>query len=500
MQSSSRSELPSFSFDNSYARLPESFYARLAPTPVPLPQLIRLNEPLAHELYLDAEALRSPGGVAVLAGNSLPEGSDPLAMAYAGFQFGNWVPQLGDGRAILLGEIIGRDGVRRDVQLKGAGRTPFSRRGDGRAGVGPVLREYVVGEAMARLGVPTTRALAAVTTGEQIAREELLPGAVLARVASSHVRVGTFQFFAGRGETDSLRVLADHVVARHEPGAADAEQRYLALFRGVLGRQAALVAQWQLLGFIHGVMNTDNMSIAGETIDYGPCAFMDKYHPETVYSSIDHAGRYAYCNQPAIAHWNLGSLAQALLPLFGDDEEVAIARARDELARFPGCFEAAYNDGMRRKLGLTEARADDPALAGELLECMAAQEADFTLAFRHLCDAQSEGGTSSAALRGLFREPAALDAWASRWRARIAGEECSAAERRERMRAANPLFIPRNHLVDEAITAAVREGEFGPFHELVDVLERPYEEQPGRERYTLPPRPEQVVAQTFCGT
>jgi uncharacterized protein YdiU (UPF0061 family) len=491
---------PRFPFDNSYARLPENFFARLAPTPVARPQLVRLNEPLAHELYLDAAALRSPEGVSVLAGNCVPEGAEPLAMAYAGFQFGNWVPQLGDGRAILLGEIVGRDGVRRDLQLKGAGRTPFSRRGDGRAGIGPVLREYLVSEAMARLGVPTTRALAAGTTGEQIAREEMLPGAVLVRVARSHIRVGTFQFFAGRGDTDSLRVLADYVLARHDPAVAEADQPYLALFRGVVERQAALVAQWQLLGFIHGVMNTDNMSIAGETIDYGPCAFMDTYHPETVYSSIDHAGRYAYCNQPSIAHWNLGGLAQALLPIFGDEEEVAISLAQDELARFAGCFEEAYDAGMRRKLGLTETRAEDPALAVDLLECMAAQKADFTLTFRRLCDAQDEEGASNAALRGLFREPAAFDTWAARWRARIAADPCSTAERRDRMRAANPAFIPRNHLVEEVITAATRDGEFGPFHELVEVLEQPYEDQPGREPYLAPPRPEQVVHQTFCGT
>ncbi len=488
---------PDFPFDNSYARLPEHFFARLEPTAVARPRLIRVNEGLAQDLHLDAAALRSPEGVAVLAGNCVPAGAEPLAMAYAGFQFGNWVPQLGDGRAILLGEIVGRDGVRRDVQLKGAGRTPFSRRGDGRAGVGPVLREYVVSEAMARLGVPTTRALAAVTTGEQIAREEMLPGAVLARVARSHIRVGTFQFFAGRGDTDALRALADHVIVRHDPAAAESDQPTLALFRGVLERQAALVAQWQLLGFIHGVMNTDNCSIAGETIDYGPCAFMDTYHPETVYSSIDHAGRYAYCNQPSIAHWNLASLAQALLPLFVEqaagDEDTAVERAKAELERFPGCFDAAYDDGMRRKLGLAEARPDDPVLAADLLECMAANEADFTLTFRNLCDAQTE--------RGLL--PDAFDPWLTRWRARIASEDCTAADRRDRMRATNPLYIPRNHLVEEVIQAGMAGGETGdfePFAQLVEVLERPYEEQPGRERYATPPEPGQIVHQTFCGT
>jgi len=295
-------------------------------------------------------------------------------------------------------------------------------------------------------------------------------------------------------------VLADHAITRHDPAAAEADQPSLALFRGVLERQAELIAQWQLLGFIHGVMNTDNASIAGETIDYGPCAFMDSYHPETVYSSIDHAGRYAYRNQPGIAQWNLGSLAQALLPLFADQEELAIERAREELARFPARFEAAYDAGMRRKLGLTEAHAEDSSLATDLLACMAANEADFTLGFRHLADAQNEDGASSAALRQLFPETDAIDAWLVRWRARIALEPGSAGERRERMHAANPLFIPRNHLVEEVIAAATGDGDLRPFHELVEVLERPYEEQAGRERFTLPPRPEQVVHQTFCGT
>jgi len=495
---------PRFPFDNSYARLPEHFYARLDPTPVAEPRLVRLNEALAHDLQLDAEALRGPAGVAVLAGNHVPQGAEPLAMAYAGFQFGSWVPQLGDGRAILLGEIVGRDGVRRDLQLKGSGPTPFSRNGDGRAGLGPVLREYVVSEAMHRLGVPTTRALAAVTTGEEILREQRLPGAVLTRVARSHIRVGTFQFFAARDDQEALRALADHVILRHDPDVAGDERPHLALLRAVLERQASLVARWQQTGFIHGVMNTDNCSIAGETIDYGPCAFMDSYHPATVYSSIDHGGRYAYANQPPIAHWNLASLAQALLPLFvaeapGEDEETVIQRVRDELDRFPGCFEAAYDAGMREKLGLRQAHADDPALAGDLLACMADGRVDFTLAFRHLGDAQ-EDGPGAEALRALFPEPAAIDAWLARWRARLAEEGGPVAERRERMHGVNPLYIPRNHLVEEAIAAATREDDLGPFHTLVEVLERPFEEQPGRERYALPPRPEQVVRQTFCGT
>jgi len=491
---------PHFPFDNSYARLPERFFARLAPTPVAAPELIRLNEALAGELGLDADALRSAAGIAVLAGNRVPDAAEPLAMAYAGFQFGNWSPQLGDGRAILLGEVIGRDGVRRDIQLKGAGPTPFSRRGDGRAALGPVMREYIVSEAMVRLGVPTTRALAAVTTGESVAREQMLPGAVLTRVARSHIRVGTFQFFAGREDLEGLRALADHVIARHDPAAADAERPYLALLRGVLERQATLVAQWQEIGFIHGVMNTDNSSIAGETIDYGPCAFMDTYHPETLYSSIDHAGRYAYCNQPPIAHWNLAGLAQVLLPLIDPEESKSIELARAELDRFEECFNAAYEAGMRRKLGLADEHPDDPALISDLLACMAAFEADFTLTFRGLCDAQDADAPANQSLRALFTEPAGFDAWATRWRARLAAEGGASPERRERMRATNPLYIPRNHQVEAAIVAATRENDFSPFHTLVDVLDRPFEEQAGREEYTHPPLPEEIVHQTFCGT
>ena len=367
----------------------------------------------------------------------------------------------------------------------------------------PVLREYVVSEAMARLGVPTTRALAAVTTGESVFREGQLPGAVLTRVARSHVRVGTFQFFAAHGDLEGLRALADHMIARLVPEAARAEKPYLALFREVLERQAALVARWQLLGFIHGVMNTDNCSITGETIDYGPCAFMDHYHPSTVYSSIDHGGRYAYANQPPIAHWNLGSLAQAMLPLFaaeGEEQEAVVQQARDELDRFAGCFEAAYLEGMRDKLGLTKARPDDAALAGDLLTCAAEARADFTLTFRHLADAQEADPPGSDALRALFPVREAIDAWLVRFRARTAEEGGPASERAARMRASNPLYIPRNHLVEEALVAAIDEGDLGPFEALSDVLERPYEAQPGCERYALPPRPEQVVHQTFCGT
>ena len=378
-----------FPFDNSYARLPERFFARLPPTPVAAPRLIRLNDKLARHLGLDPLELSSPEGVAILAGNAVPNLGEPLAMAYAGHQFGTFVPQLGDGRAILLGEVVDVDGVRRDIQLKGSGPTPFSRNGDGRAALGPVLREYIISEAMAALGIPTTRSLAVVTTGETVRREMPLPGAVLTRVASSHIRVGTFQFFAARGDVDGIRHLADHVIARHYPEAADAGNSYRALLELVIARQAELVAKWLLVGFIHGVMNTDNMSIAGETIDYGPCAFMDVYDPATVYSSIDTFGRYAYGNQPRIAQWNLTRLAETLLPLLAEDQDRAIEIANAALGGFAGRFEAAFAAGLRRKLGLLQEQPDDILLAQDLLDRMARNGADFTLTFRRLCDAAS---------------------------------------------------------------------------------------------------------------
>ncbi len=491
---------PLFPFENTYARLPERFFARVTPTPVSRPERVRLNVPLALQLGLDPERLAEPEAVGVFAGNRVPEGAEPLAMAYAGFQFGGWVPQLGDGRAILLGELVDREGVRRDVQLKGAGRTPFSRGGDGRAGLGPVLREYVVGEAMAALGIPTTRSLAAVTTGERIVRETPLPGAVLTRVAQSHIRVGTFQFFAARGDVDAVRLLAQYVIARHYPEATDADNPVLSMLDAVVGRQAELIARWQLVGFIHGVMNTDNTSIAGETIDYGPCAFMDHYHPDTVYSSIDHMGRYAYRNQPSIALWNLSGLANALLPAIADDPEEAVAPATEVLKSFPDRFLRFYQDGMRRKLGLAEARDRDEALARDLLTGMADHHADFTLTFRHLSELGNEPSDADARVRSLFREPAFFDDWAPRWRQRLATERRSVADRQEKMRAVNPAFIPRNHRVEEVIQAAVGEGDFTPFENLLEVLAIPYEDQPSREPYAAPPRPEEVVHQTFCGT
>src|SRR6202161_2972362 len=408
-------------FETTYAAPPDNFFACVAPTPVAAPRLIKLNRPLARHLGLDPDRLDSPEGAEILAGKRVPDGADPIAMAYAGHQFGHFVPQLGDGRAILLGEVIDTDSVRRDIQLKGSGPTPFSRRGDGRAALGPVLREYIVSEAMATLGIPTTRSLAAVVTGENVMRETPLPGAVLTRVASSHIRVGTFQYFAARSDADGVRRLADHVIARHYPQAAKADRPYHALLEGVIARQAELVARWLLVGFIHGVMNTDNTSISGETIDYGPCAFMDHYDPAAVFSSIDEQGRYAYATQPRIALWNLTRLAECLLPLFSDDKDKAIEQAQLILAEFAGKFTAAYQSGLRQKIGLFTKRDGDEALVQDLLDAMAKNQADFTLTFRRLSDA-ALGPDHDGEVRPLFADPAAYDEWAARWRQRTSEE------------------------------------------------------------------------------
>jgi uncharacterized protein YdiU (UPF0061 family) len=487
-----------FPFDNSYARLPDRFYARVAPTPVTEPRLLRLNAPLARRLGLDPDRLASPEGVAVLAGKAVPEGAEPIALAYAGHQFGNFVPQLGDGRAILLGEVVDDTGARRDIQLKGSGPTPFSRRGDGRAAIGPVLREYLVSEAMAALGIPTTRSLAAVATGDVVVREALLPGAVLTRVAASHVRIGTFEFFAARGDVEGLKTLAEHVIARHYPDAARAERPARVLLDGVIARQADLVARWVLIGFIHGVMNTDNMSISGETIDYGPCAFMDAYDPATVFSSIDEGGRYAYGNQPRIAQWNLARFAETLLPLLADDEAAAIADAQEALAGFGPRFEAAYVGGLRAKLGLATQQEGDLALARDLLASMAGNAVDFTLAFRRLADA-AVGPGADEPVRGLFVDPTVFDAWAVRWRDRLQAEPTAPEARRAAMRAVNPAFIPRNHNVEAALATAA-EGDFGPFDRLEKVLARPYDDQPEHADLAEPPPEGQRVYRTFCGT
>jgi uncharacterized protein YdiU (UPF0061 family) len=489
-------------FDNGLVRLGERFFSRVRPTKVRAPRLIRVNDELAQTLGLSAEELRSDAGVEILSGNAVPGGAEPIALVYAGHQFGGFVPRLGDGRAILLGEIVGRDGKRRDVQLKGAGPTPYSRRGDGRAALGPVLREYLVSEAMAALGIPTTRALAAVTTGEPVERDELLPGAVFTRVAASHLRIGTFQYFAAQGDVASLSTLVGYALARHYPDAPT-EEPALALLDRVVAAQASLVARWLGVGFIHGVMNTDNTSISGETIDYGPCAFLDEYRPDKKFSSIDVGKRYAFANQPRILLWNLYRLAEALVPAVPEAEDVAVKKVTAVLDSFPTRFEAAYADVARAKLGLLTAQEDDAQLYTDLLERMAQNEVDFTLLFRGLCEL-AEGG-SAQAVGAHFADPGAFFDWAARWQKRCAEDGSSssegrASERRERMRTANPAFIPRNHRVEEVIAAATRERDYGPFEELHAVLARPFDDQPERARWGEPPKPSERVAATFCGT
>jgi uncharacterized protein YdiU (UPF0061 family) len=481
-------------FDNTYARLPDRFYARVAPTKVGDPRVVRINRPLAELLGADPERLASSAGASFLVGNEIPAGAEPLALAYAGHQFGGFVPQLGDGRAILLGEVVGTDGRRRDIQLKGAGRTPFSRGGDGRAALGPVLREYLVSEAMAAMGIPTTRALAVATTGERVVREQALPGAVLTRVAASHLRVGTFEFFAARGDREALVALTAHALERHYPEATDSGNDALALLKCVIEAQASLIARWLGVGFVHGVMNTDNTAISGETLDYGPCAFLDDYVPDRSFSSIDHGGRYAFSNQPRIAQWNMARFAETLLDLIAAHEPDAIRLATDQLNRFPALFEAAYVRVLRAKLGLEREEADDGALARDLLGLLAASHVDHTLFFRRL------SSEADADLLHLFKDPNAFLAWAETWRRRLAIEAASPEARTALMRQANPAFIPRNHRVEEAIEAAVRRADFGPFHVLAEALGRPFDDQPEHAHLAAPPGSDQHVYRTFCGT
>jgi uncharacterized protein YdiU (UPF0061 family) len=500
--------LAAFAFDNSYARELEGLYVAWPPAPVPEPRLLFLNADLARELGLDVAELDGPEGARLFAGNSVPEGAAPLAQAYAGHQFGGFSPQLGDGRALLLGEVIDRCGRRRDIAFKGSGRTPFSRGGDGKAALGPMLREVLIGEAMHALGIPTTRALAVAATGEPVYRDAPLPGAVLTRVAASHLRVGTFQFFAARGELDRLRQLADYTIARHDPALAGAPGRYLGLLRAVAERQAALVAQWMNVGFIHGVMNTDNMTISGETIDYGPCAFMEAYDPQAVFSSIDHGGRYAYGNQPHIARWNLARLAETLLPLMadGDDEPAvqrAVARVTEVIDAFPAWYRAALLRGQRAKLGLQQAGDDaaDAALADDWLALLHANRIDFTLAWRRLGDAAAG---DEAPLRTLFTDAQAPDAWLARWRERCAAEDgCpeDGAARAARLRRVNPWIIPRNQRVEEALAAASNDGDLTPFDRLLAALRRPYDDLAQHAQYAEPaPAAAMASYKTFCGT
>lgn len=488
-----------FAFDNTYARLPSRFFAPVSPTKVRAPRVVKVNRALAAELGLDPDELESPAGAQVLAGNALPERAEPIALAYAGHQFGSFVPQLGDGRAILLGEIVAPDGRRVDVQLKGSGPTPFSRRGDGRAALGPVLREYLVSEAMAALGVPTTRALAVVLTGEQVLREEALPGAVLTRVAASHIRVGTFELFAARGDREALVTLASHALGRHYPSADAAGNEARALLECVIEAQARLVARWLGVGFVHGVMNTDNTAISGETIDYGPCAFLDEYDPNKTFSSIDHGGRYAFAAQPRIALWNLARFAETLLPLLSDDEDEAVRVATEQLQRFQPLFAAAHAGVLRSKLGLASEEPGDAALAADLLDRMASSEVDYTLLFRGLCSA-AEDASEDSRIASLFHDPEAFHGWSRAWRHRLEREQLEPRARAAAMRRQNPAFIPRNHRIALAIEAAVRRDDFAPFETLVRVLGRPYDDQPEAAHLADAPRPEERVRRTFCGT
>jgi serine/tyrosine/threonine adenylyltransferase len=500
--------MPGWAFSNSYAALPERFYARLDPVPVVQPRLIKLNTALAAELGLECKSLDHGALAAIFSGNSIPEGADPIALAYAGHQFGQFVPQLGDGRAILLGEVIDRSGMRRDIQFKGSGRTPWSRSGDGRAALGPVLREYVVSEAMHALGIPTTRSLAAVTTGEVVFRERALPGAIVTRVAASHLRVGTFEYFAARRDQEAVKTLADYAIARHYPELASTDRPYLELLRAVCRRQAALIASWMHVGFIHGVMNTDNTAISGETIDFGPCAFMDAYDQATVFSSIDAMGRYAYANQPPAAQWNLARFAETLLALIDPDVERAVELASAEVETFAGQFAERWLAGMRRKFGLLAPLDGDLELVRAWLDTLQRNGCDYTLTFRRLCeaadpaaDANGDGAKGAdAALRGCFSQPGQYDVWAADWRARLAREPQAERERAAAMRRANPAFIPRNHRIEELIAAATERNDFGPFEKILEPLSRPYETQAGFEAYADPPQPAERVLRTFCGT
>ncbi len=485
-----------FTFDNSFVRDLPGLYEPWLATPASAPSLLVLNKSLADELGVDSEALSAPHGVAALVGNEVPLGASPVAQAYAGHQFGGFSPRLGDGRALLLGEVFDVGGHRRDLHLKGSGRTPFARGGDGKAAVGPMLREYVIGEAMHALGIPTTRALAVSATGEQIVRDTMLPGAVLTRVAASHLRVGTFQYAAMSEDPTLIQRLANHAVARHHPHAVESAQPYLAFLEGVIDAQASLVARWMLVGFVHGVMNTDNMTISGETIDYGPCAFMDAFDPATVFSSIDQGGRYAYGNQPQIAQWNLARLAETLLPLFNVETELAVEAATDLLQSFPDRYHSYWGSGMRAKLGLGDEQQGDAQLIDELLALLHRQNVDFTSYFRAL---SSSVRGDSKRVTALFPEPSGFDEWSVGHRARLSSRSCDPHAVAAAMDRVNPVYIPRNHQVEEALTAA-SDGNLGLFRRLLDAVSQPFDERPGFEPYAAPAPPGFGRYRTFCGT
>ncbi|MEE9326564.1 MAG: YdiU family protein [Cocleimonas sp.] len=497
-------------FNNTYIKLPTSFYTKLAPTPVKSPELIIFNSDLAETLGITEVNTDASKLAAIFSGNEILQGSEPLAMVYAGHQFGGFSHQLGDGRANLLGEVVTQDKMRYDIQLKGSGPTPYSRGGDGRSALGPVLREYLVSEAMHKLGVPTTRSLAAVTTGEEVARNSLVPGGILTRVAKGFVRVGTFEYFSARRDIEAIKTLADYEINRHYPEAIDASHRYVEFFKAVVNTQAKLIAKWMSVGFIHGVMNTDNMSIAGETIDYGPCAFMDDFSHSRIYSSIDHNLRYAYSQQAKIAQWNLVRLAETLLPLFVEDDEpdeahiqAAVEIAQEVLKAFQIQYEGYWLENMRKKIGLEcveKLQQNDEELINELLDCMEKNSADFTLTFYHLSQLENSQTEADKDIRKLFDDPEQIDTWLVKWRKRLAEESAEQTERQLKMQTTNPVYIPRNHQIEVAIRAAEDNNDFSVFHDLHTVLQTPFTRQKGKERYMLPPLPEEVVHQTFCGT
>jgi len=482
-----------------YASLPDPFHAKLAPTPVANAKVIALNSALAEFLGIDPDWLRSEEGLATLSGNAVLPGSQPLAQAYAGHQFANWVPQLGDGRAHLLGEIQTPDGRIMDLQLKGSGRTPFSRGGDGRSSIGPAVREYLATEAMAALGIPTTRALSVISSGERVMRDRPEPGGVMCRVASSHVRIGTFEYFARNGMGEHVLTLADFVIERHDPDLADQPERYRQLFDRVAKRTTDLVAHWMSVGFVHGVMNTDNMALSGETLDYGPFGFLDTFDPNTAFSYIDRRGRYAWGRQPTIAHWNLARLAECLLPLFGENPNEALAWANDRLNRIPTDFEVAFHARLCRKIGLAPS-TEATELGMDLLQRMADNQADMTLTFRALSHLDVEADENDLSARSQFEDPASFDAWATEWRSALKTDGGDHKARQRAMQATNPAFILRNHLAQRVADAAVDDLDFGPLHEMLQVFARPFEEQLQFAAYQQPPSPDQVVANTFCGT
>jgi len=501
MTNASSASIP---FINRFAELPAQLFSEVQPTAVSKPQWIRFNSELATELGLDIAMFEHPEAAAIFAGNTVPDQAKPLAMTYAGHQFGHWVPQLGDGRAVMLGDLQDTNNQYREIQLKGAGRTPYSRNGDGRAWLGPVLREYIMSEAMAALGIPTTRALAAVSTGDVVIREGALPGAIITRVANSHVRVGTFQYFIARKDLPAIEALVQHMITTCYPKLQDASNQAATLFDAVIRKQASLVARWQSVGFIHGVMNTDNMAISGETIDYGPCAFLDEYNPKKVFSSIDKMGRYAYANQPAAAQWNLSNFAQALLPLMNDDQDAALAQAQALLDEFPQHYQVAYSQCMLAKIGISEQHSeeslsDDIQLLAELLDLMAESNADFTLTFSYLTNTIATTSDATIDTSAYFEAPAALQAWIEKWQQRLAQQTISKEQQHALMQQHNPVLIPRNHQIEACIQSAV-EDDFKPFNDLVDALQRPFNPDEQYRHLAVPPKAGEMVTQTFCGT